>query len=181
MFEPDSEDEECFSCNLCDEDVDIEEVNEHIKQCLITLRDLYGEDKAKKFVFDSTKDLFNYEEEVNKMEYDELISFVKKATFRELSINEESEEEGVNEEGEESVDDGEKGGEMLEGLKRNLYDVEGYGVDFDEVDEKDFKSVFLMRLDEVIRQCEGIEGGRDKNDEFFSVATFVKFGEEELD
>lgn len=47
MFEQDSDDEETFKCKLCNLDIDFYEVNPHIKQCLSSIRDLYGEKKAK--------------------------------------------------------------------------------------------------------------------------------------
>lgn len=165
LFKIDPDDEEIFLCRLCDEEVDISDVNSHIKKCLASLNDLYGEEKLKKHLKDciKTRELDDieggYEDLLDKIYYDN--------KFDDDSDDESKEE---NFEGE-SVYNEEKDKEKEEFLKRikdDLYHIQVYDFEIEcpeDMSKIEIKQAFLERLEGVINECENYEEKKEGNDD----------------
>ena len=170
MFYTDSEDEEIKTCVLCESDVMLDSLNDHIKRCLAIQIEHYGKDEAIKNLIEKGLIESSVVQDTTEIDYKSICKEIYERNKIELDGAEsgESEEDRSSVDDNEGVDDspgsrfgaksekiGEEDLKFFGGLLGGLYDVEYYGLDEDAIEASDnpgLEAVYLLgeKIDQKI-------------------------------
>lgn len=167
----DSDDEDIFVCQICDSEVDREEVNIHLKQCILSLKELYGEQAAIKTLVEQVEGEVNERDRSFKELYERVYN---ENRLSDLSVESSDEENGSMGPGNGKTID------YFKNLEKGIFQISSFQFEQEEFEDKDkIKASFLSYLDGVIEECKETQSGNKVSSDILNVETFIRLGVEQ--